>query len=275
MNLDSSRGSQTTSRVGVAVFKGTGSRLESLSADEIIHWTLDTFPIGKIAVLSAFQKAGCVLCHSIARLGLQSRVDVLFVDTGVNFPETIETVDRYRTEYGLNVIALHPERTMARQTAEEGVLYLSKEGQERCCELRKKDPLKQIRGRYEALLSSLHRSDGGRRAKTPVLAPDIELNLVRIHPLISITEEEIEAYIRQHGVIVNPLHDQGYPTVSCARCTTPVLHGEDERAGRWRHLEHASQYCNINPTDRARGGDNSDFVELSYETALKIENYDI
>jgi phosphoadenosine phosphosulfate reductase len=249
-------------------------KLDGLSTEEIIKWAANTFH-KRIAVLSAFQKAGCVLCYQIYKLGLQDKVDVIFVDTGVNFQETIDTIERFRTEYGLNVVTLHPELTMEQQTEKEGVLYISKSGQEKCCALRKKVPLKKIKGKYEALLSSLHRAAGGRRKNVPVLALDVELNLVRVHPMVHMTTEEIEEYIKHEKVIYNPLHDQGYPTVSCTRCTTPVLSGEEERAGRWRHLENASQYCNINPTDRKDAGDNAAFVELRYETVEKILHYDI
>ncbi len=265
----------STKRIDSNVLEEQSRKLEGLDSDEIIRWAVKTFHDGRLAMLSAFQKAGCVLCHKLYALGLNKDVDIIFVDTGVNFPETLETVQRIRDEYELNVITLHPERTMARQIAEEGTLYLSKEGQERCCFLRKKAPLNQIKGKYEALLSSLHRSAGGRRKNTPVLATDTELNLVRVHPMVNMTDSEIEVYIQKHDVIYNPLHDQGYPTVSCNRCTTPVLPGEDERAGRWRHLENAAVYCNINPTDRTRGTDNSEFVELSFQTAEKILHFDI
>ncbi len=263
----------TKTRLTQADLDSQGQLLEHLSPDDIIRWTVDTFE-GRIAVLSAFQKAGCVLCHRIMSLGLADRIDVIFVDTGVNFPETLETVDKHRRLYGLNVVALHPERTMEQQTREEGVLYLSKEGQERCCALRKREPLRQIRGKYEALLSSLHRASGGARKDVPVLAVDTDLELVRVHPMVRMTEAEIEGYIHENNVVVNPLHAQGYPTVSCTRCTTPVLPGEDERAGRWRHLENVASYCRINPTDRG-GTDNTDFVELSWETAQKFLHFDI
>jgi phosphoadenosine phosphosulfate reductase len=249
-------------------------RLEGLPPQELIRWAHRRF--GKrLGLLSAMQAAGCALCHMVAELGLQADIDVLFVDTGVNFQETLDTVERVRREYGLNVISLHPELTMAEQTAKMGVLYLDPAGQKLCCHLRKKVPLQQIRGRYDALLSSLRRGSGGKRADVPVLAPDAELNLLRIHPMVNMSAEDLDAYVTKHNVIVNPLHAQGYPTVGCNRCTTPVLPGEPERAGRWRHLENAAVYCNINPTDRARSGDNSEFVELGVEVVGRMLDFSI
>jgi phosphoadenosine phosphosulfate reductase len=267
--------SETTSfRLMPSHLEELNARLEKLSPMEIVKWAADRF--GKrLGILSAMQQAGCALCHMAASQGLAGTADVVFVDTGVNFPETMETVERIRGEYKLNVVSLHPARTMAEQIAEEGVLYVTTEGQKKCCDLRKKKPLRQIVGRYDALLSSLRRGSGGMRSDIPVLALDKELNLIRVHPLLKVGDEELDAYIRENKVIVNPLHEQGYPTVSCNRCTTPVLAGEDDRAGRWRHLENAAKYCNINPTDRKRISDGSDFVELSIEVAEKMLNFEI
>ncbi|MCC7391430.1 phosphoadenylyl-sulfate reductase [Candidatus Sumerlaeota bacterium] len=251
------------------------AKLEKLTPHQIIRWACESVGSGRIAVLSAMQEAGCILCHMVKESGLSGKMDVIFVDTGVNFPETLETAARVSDAYGLNLVTLKPERTMAEQTAEEGVLYLSKDGQKRCCHLRKKVPLRQIIGKYDALLVSLRRGSGGKRSDVPVLAVDSELNLLRIHPIVLMTDEQMDEYLAAHKVIINPLHAQGYPTVSCNRCTTPVLPGEDDRAGRWRHLEHEDKYCNINPTDRKRVRDNSDFVELASETAVKILNFEI
>ncbi len=235
--------------------------LENRTMDEIIRWAHERFG-RRLCLLSAFQKAGCVLCHRAAALGLQEHMDVVFVDTGVNFPETLETVERIRSEYGLNIVTLHPARTMEQQCREAGVLYITPEGQKQCCHLRKKEPLLQIKGRYSAMLGSLRRSSGGRRAAIPPLALDTELNLIRVYPMFRMTTEEMNSYIERHNVIYNSLHDQGYPTVSCNRCTTPVLEGEDERAGRWRHLEHADAYCNINSTDRLKHPGTLDSVRI-------------
>ncbi len=257
--------------VTAADLTALNAALERLPAQEILLWARGVFGPRRLAALSAMQKAGCALCHLIARLGLQSEVDVLFVDTGVNFRETYETLERLRGEYGLNILSLRPALTMEEQTRREGVLYLTPEGQKRCCHLRKKEPLLQIRGRYDALLGSLRREEGGRRAAIPALALDEELNLLRIHPLLAWDSARLAAYLAQNNVIVNPLHAQGYPTIGCDRCTTPVLPGEPERAGRWRHLEGAPKYCNINPTDRSAAAETAPpVIDLPAELARRL-----
>lgn len=214
--------------------------------EELLRWSLETFG-ARVAAISAMQKAGSVVCHMIHRLKL--KVPVLFVDTGVMFQETLDTRDRMQAEYNLEIRTLSPKLTMAEQTAQLGVLYLSVEGQKQCCHMRKVEPLLQEKGKYDALIGSLRRAEGGKRGDCPIVAIDPEMNAVRVNPLANMTDEQLDAYIREHHVIVNPLHAQGFTTIGCNRCTTPVLPSEPPRAGRWRHLGPWSTYCGINPTD--------------------------
>lgn len=223
-----------------------GKTFEERTPEELLRWSHETFGT-RLAAISAMQQSGSVMAHMISREKLD--IPILFVDTGVMFQETLETRDRMAQEYGLSVRTLHPELTMAEQTEKYGVLYLSVDGQKQCCHMRKVEPLIKARGQYDALVGSLRRADGGRRGECPILAIDVEMNAVRINPLANFTDEQLEAYLSQNEVITNPLHEQGYATISCNRCTTPIIPGEPKRAGRWRHLGPWSMYCGINPTD--------------------------
>lgn len=224
-------------------------RLEALTPVEILAWAWSTFG-RRAALLSSMQKAGVALSHMADRAGLG--FDVVFVDTGVLHPETLATRDALaRTHRRLAVVTLHPARTFAEQTRDEGVLYLSKEGQERCCDLRKSEPLRAVRGRYDAMVSALRRDEGGGRAKIRALELDPEMNALRVHPFVNLGADALDAYVAAHAdVALNPLHAMGFPTIGCFPCTTPVRPDEGERAGRWRHLADVT-YCGINPTDRA------------------------
>ena len=214
--------------------------------EELLRWCHETFGM-RIAAISAMQKAGSVVCHMIHRLKLE--LPVIFVDTGVMFQETLDTRDRIAREYGLDVRTLAPKLSISEQTAEYGVLYLSVEGQKQCCHMRKVEPLRAVAGEFDGLIGSLRRAEGGKRGACPIIAVDPEMNAVRVNPLANMTDEQLEAYIREHDVIINPLHEQGFTTIGCNRCTTPVLPQEPPRAGRWRHLGPWSAYCGINPTD--------------------------
>jgi phosphoadenosine phosphosulfate reductase len=207
----------------------------------------------RAAILCSMQRACTALCHMADEAGLG--FDVIFVDTGVLHPETLATRDALAAAHPrLRVITLHPERTMADQTASEGVLYLSREGQERCCDLRKASPLLGLRGRYDALIGTLRRHEGGARAEVEPFGVDAEMGALRVHPFAELAPAELDAYLAEHrGVVVNPLHFMGFPSIGCFPCTTPVLPDEPERAGRWRHLA-TVQYCGINPVDRGDEG---------------------
>jgi phosphoadenosine phosphosulfate reductase len=238
---------------------------EERTPQELLRWTREVFG-NRVAALSAMQKAGSVVCHMLRALQLPMKV--LFVDTGVNFAETLVTRDRIAREYNLDVVTLVPKLTMEEQTARFGVLYLSSEGQQQCCHMRKNEPLLSVKGQFDAFIGSLRRSEGGQREKCPILAVDPEMNCLRVNPLASFSDKQLDDYIQAHGVIVNPLHAQGYTTIGCNRCTTPVLPGEPPRAGRWRHLGPWSAYCGINPTDFAR--EESVAIDLSQDLVDRI-----
>ena len=236
-------------RITVAHLDALNLRFEGAEPLTLLRFVHETFG-ERAAILSSMQRAGAVVCHLADRAGLA--FDVVFVDTGVLHAETLATRDALAaTHPRLRVVTLRPERTFVEQTAAEGLLYLSKEGQERCCELRKSDPLRSIRGRYDALIGALRRDEGGARAHTPPFGLDAEINALRVHPLAAMPRESLDRYLADHpDVVLNPLHLMGFPTIGCFPCTTPVRPDEPERAGRWRHLA-GVEYCGINPGDRA------------------------
>lgn len=246
--------------------RALNARLDAMSPEAILAWTWQTFG-RRAALLSSMQRAGTALCHMADRAG--TGFDVLFVDTGVMHPETLATRDDVaRAHRALPVVTLHPARSFAAQTRDEGLLYLSKEGQERCCDLRKSEPLRLVKGRYDALVSALRRDEGGARGGVPVLALDPEMNALRVHPLARVTGGDLDAYLAAHpDVVVNPLHAMGFPSIGCFPCTTPVRPDEPERAGRWRHLADVT-YCGINPTDRGAKGAPSIDLDARYREAL-------
>jgi phosphoadenosine phosphosulfate reductase len=128
-------------------------RFEGASPLELLQFTHKTFG-DRAGLLSSMQLAGTLLCNLAEKNRLP--FDVLFVDTGVLHRETLLTRDELaRTHKHLRVVSLHPDQTFAEQTAAEGLLYLSREGQERCCDLRKTQPLLRLKGRYDALVSGL------------------------------------------------------------------------------------------------------------------------
>ncbi|MGE0376794.1 MAG: phosphoadenylyl-sulfate reductase [Planctomycetaceae bacterium] len=233
-------------RLSQARLADLNKAFENRTPEELLRWAHEIFG-HRVAAISAMQMSGSVIAHMLSRLRVG--IPVLFVDTGVMFDETLRTRDRIRDEYGLVVRTLKPALSMDEQTAKYGILYLSVDGQKQCCHMRKVEPLVAVKDDFDALVGSLRRADGGRRGDCPILAVDPEMNAIRINPLANFDDEQLAAYISEHRVVLNPLHEQGYSTIGCNRCTTPVMPGEPKRAGRWRHLGPWSQYCGINPTD--------------------------
>ncbi len=238
---------------------------EERTPQELLQWAHEIFG-DRLAALSSMQRAGSVICHMLQSIPV--RIPVLFVDTGVLFEESLATRDRMIAEYGLEIKTLTPEKSMEQQTNELGVLYLSPEGQKQCCELRKTAPLDRVKDRFDGLIGSLRRADGGQRGNCPILAVDSRFNVLRINPLVNFTDQQMDDYVSREGVITNPLHDQGYATIGCNRCTTPVMPGEPRRAGRWRHLGPWSVYCGLNPTDL--DPERPPAIELSHDLVDRI-----
>ena len=239
-------------RISQEDLEAINERLRGAEPVEALRFAAETFG-ARAAILSSMQRAGTALCFLAERAGLS--FDVLFVDTGVLHAQTLATRDELaRTHRHLRVLTLTPERSFLEQTEEEGLLYLSREGQERCCDLRKTAPLHAVRGRYDALIGALRRGEGGARSRVEPVSLDPEMNALRIHPFASLRAEELEALITSDpSIVIHPLHRMGFPTIGCFPCTTPVRPDEPERAGRWRHLA-GVEYCGINPVDRGKTG---------------------
>ncbi len=252
-------------RVTQQTLEALNARFASAEPLDILRFAHETFG-ARAAILSSMQRAGTALCHLADRAGLD--FEVIFIDTGVLHPETLHTRDALAASHPhLRVRTLTPEQTFTEQTAREGLLYLSKEGQERCCELRKSDPLRAIKGQHDALIGALRSDEGGARSRVRAFDLDLDQGALRVHPFANFARERLEAYLAAHrDVIVNPLHFMGFATIGCFPCTTPVRPDEPERAGRWRHLA-GVEYCGINPVDRSA---EAAFIELDERYAQAL-----
>ncbi|MEY2245336.1 phosphoadenylyl-sulfate reductase [Streptomyces sp. BF23-18] len=204
-----------------------GRDLEDASALEILRWAVDVFG-GKFCVTSSMEDAVVAHLASRARPG----VDVVFLDTGYHFPETIGTRDAVEAVMDVHVITLTPRRSVAEQDAEHGP-KLHDRDPDLCCALRKVQPLEEGLTAYDAWATGLRRDESPTRANTPVVGWDEKRRKVKVSPIARWTRADVDAYVAEHGVLTNPLLMDGYPSVGCAPCTRRVLAGEDARAGRW------------------------------------------
>ncbi len=194
---------------------------------QILAWAAATYGDGLI-VASNMQDAVLVKLGAEARAG----VDVLFLETGYHFPETLGTRDAVAQVYGVNIVEAHPEHTVAEQDALLGKdLFATDPGQ--CCNLRKVIPLKQTLARYDAWVTGVRRVEAPTRATTPLVTWDERHELVKVNPIAHWTDEQMDAYIAENAVLVNPLVGEGYPSIGCQPCTAKPAPGADPRSGRW------------------------------------------
>ncbi|MFF0011928.1 phosphoadenylyl-sulfate reductase [Streptomyces sp. NPDC005374] len=210
-----------------ALAEQAGRDLEDASALEILQWAVDTFG-ARFCVTSSMEDA--VVSHLASRV--RKGVDVVFLDTGYHFEETIGTRDAVEAVMDVNVITLLPTRTVAEQDAEFGP-KLHDRDPDLCCRMRKVEPLERGLENYLAWATGLRRDESPTRANTPVVGWDEKRQKVKISPIARWTQDDVDAYVTENGVLTNPLLMDGYASVGCAPCTRRVLAGEDARAGRW------------------------------------------
>lgn len=203
------------------------------SAADLLQWTEDTFGTNYI-VASNMQDAVLVQLAAQVR-NRRSPVPVLFLDTGYHFAETIGTRDAVETVYGVNIVNVEPEHTVAQQDELLGKDLFARDAAE-CCRLRKVVPLKNSLAPYNAWVTGIRRVEAPTRANAPLISFDEGFGLVKINPIAAWSDDEMAAYIDQHGILVNPLVEEGYPSIGCAPCTRKPEPGSDPRSGRWAGL---------------------------------------
>lgn len=204
--------------------------LADASAEELLRWVEEHFS-GHYVVASNMQDA--VLVEMAAKV--HPGVDVLFLDTGYHFAETIGTRDAVEAVYGVNVVNVTPEQTVAEQDQLVGKDLFASDAA-RCCSLRKVQPLSKALKGYTAWVTGIRRVEAPTRANAPLISFDEAFGLVKINPIAAWSDEQMQEYIEANGILVNPLVDEGYPSIGCAPCTQKPVEGADPRSGRWAGL---------------------------------------
>jgi phosphoadenosine phosphosulfate reductase len=202
-------------------------QLEGAPAEEVLTWAATTFP-GSFAVTSSMTDT--VLAHLVGRV--VPEVPVLFIDTGYHFPETLETVERVRAEYPVEVRIVRTPLSVEEQAERFGPRLYERDPTQ-CCSMRKVEPLDAALEGFDAWGSGLRRADSSERSSTPVVTWDPRRRLVKVNPIASWSDADLADYGERHGTIANPLLADGYPSVGCAPCTRRVVPGDHARAGRW------------------------------------------
>ena len=197
------------------------------TAQQVLAWAAATFG-HRMIVASNMQDAALVDLAARALPG----VDVLFLETGYHFPETIGTRDAVAAVYDVRIVNAEAEHTVAQQDNLLGRDLFARDP-DRCCGLRKVAPLQRALAGYDAWVTGVRRVEAPTRAGTPLVTWDERHGLVKVNPIAAWSDEEMQRYIDEHHVLVNPLVDEGYPSIGCRPCTVKPLPGADPRSGRW------------------------------------------
>ena len=199
------------------------------SPQEILRWAVRQFH-PRLALATAFGAEGCCLIRMLAEI--EPGVATFNLETGYQFPETLELRERIKERYGIEVELVPPELTVADYEAKHGgPLYQRRPDQ--CCHDRKVVPLRRALAGYRAWVSAIRRDQTADRALAEVVQWDAQFGLVKVNPLLRWSRRDVWKFLLAHDVPYNPLHDRGYASIGCWPCTRAVAAGEGERAGRW------------------------------------------
>ncbi|WP_153398046.1 phosphoadenylyl-sulfate reductase [Ornithinicoccus halotolerans] len=206
---------------------------------EVVAWAVEAFG-DRLAVTSSM--ADGVTAHLVCQR--LPGVDVLFLDTGYHFAQTLQTRDQVARSMPVTVRTIEPRQTVAEQDREHGRDLFARDP-EHCCLLRKVEPLSHALAPYDAWVTGLRREDSPARAATPLVAWDADRGMVKVSPVAHWTQPTVEAYVAEHEVPVNLLLEQGYPSIGCFPCTRRPLPGQGSRSGRWTGFDKTE--CGIHP----------------------------
>ena len=216
-------------RFGQEEIAAANRKLSGETPQAILRWAVRTFH-PRLTMATAFGAEGCCLIHMLAEI--EPSVHIFNLETGYQFPETLELRERIKERYGIAVELVRPELTVQEYEAEHGgPLYVHRPDQ--CCHDRKILPLRRAVVGYDAWISAIRRDQTQHRAVAGVVQWDAKFNLVKVNPLLNWTKKDVWNFIYRNEVPYNPLHDRNYPSIGCWPCTRPVAEGEDERSGRW------------------------------------------
>jgi phosphoadenosine phosphosulfate reductase len=209
------------------IARSAQSRLDGAAAEAVIEWAADQFG-ERFCVTSSM--ADGVLAHLASRVA--PGVDVVFLDTGLHFPQTLRVRDEVAATMPVRMLSIQPAHTVGQQDGRLGPRLFERDP-DACCALRKVEPLERALSGYDAWAAGLRRGETAARAAVSEIAFEPSRGKVKVAPLARWTDADVAAYIERYDVPVNPLLSQGYGSIGCWPCTRKVRPGEDSRAGRW------------------------------------------
>ena len=222
--------------------------VDAMAAEDVLVWAYEQFG-DRMCLTCSWQRQSSALVHMVSELGIE--IPVVELDTQLFFKETYETRERLVERYGLKL-----ERPYVRSLAEQALTEgpnLWERDPDRCCHIRKVEPLERALTAYEAWISGVRREQALTRAGAQKVEWSERYGIWKVQPLVDWDAKRVEAYIHVNEIPYNPLHDMGFPSIGCIPCTRPVRTGEDERAGRWDGSDKIE--CGIHGDGRLQKGE--------------------
>jgi phosphoadenosine phosphosulfate reductase len=210
-----------------------GESLEDSQPQAVLDAAITRYRHGIILACS-FGAEDVVLVDMVHRI--DPLLGLFYLDTDFLFPETYATRDRIIERYGLKPAQVREVKSLLtpEQQAQKHGNALWASDPDRCCQLRKVEPLKRILNGFDAWITGIRRDQSPTRAKANPIEWDHTFQLVKVNPLVRWTWADVWTYIKVYEVPYNPLHDRNYPSIGCVHCTKPVMPGDDQRSGRWQ-----------------------------------------
>ena len=210
--------------------------LNALEPQDLLAWACDTHG-ERAAIITSFQNTGCVMIDMARTVAPSLRV--VTVDTLRLHAETYRHMDEIEQRYGIVIERFQPEPQRVDEMVKKYGEYLffdSQSMQEYCCHVRKVEPNKRALATVDVWITGLRKDQSQQRRSVDRASFTMQdgRKVLKLAPLVDWTEEQVQAYVRDHDVPSNPLYDQGYTSIGCIICTTPTMPWEDKRAGRWR-----------------------------------------
>jgi phosphoadenosine phosphosulfate reductase len=233
---------------GTEQITAANQELATHTPQQILRWAVEHF-FPKLTMATAFGAEGCCIIHMLAEI--EPRVRIFNLETGYQFPETLELREQIKNRYGIEVEYVRSELAVPEYEEKHGGPLYNR-NPDQCCHDRKIVPLRRAVEGYQAWISSIRKDQSEHRAGAGVVQWDGKFSLVKINPLLGWTHKDVWKFITDHDIPYNPLHDQNYPSIGCWPCTRPVAEGEDERAGRWSGT--AKKECGLHVLEQDGSG---------------------
>lgn len=219
--------------------------INGLNEAGALKWLAENFP-GKVVFSSSFSYEDQAISHIILKENFP--IDIFTLDTGRIFPETYSVWRSTNERYNTHIKAYYPQASAVETLlSEKGPqsFYESVENRKECCFIRKVEPLKRALKGREIWITGLRAEHSPDRQDIPQVEYDASNNIIKYHPILHWSFEQVKAFIHEHNIPYNPLHDKGFVSIGCQPCTRAIREGEDFRAGRWWWEDAAKKECGL------------------------------